>query len=438
MGIQWRTQSSQIKGLRAMNNWIKSCIIQKFSPNPSLAAAARERGDMQYGGEADERLYVLDVGCGKGGDLRKWKLAPQEVGIYVGVDTAEVSVAQARDRYESMLRERPPQPRGRDRDNRRGPPPLPRLFRADFAVRDCWVDSFSDVQCIREIGFDTAVGPGNRAAARWSQGGGFDVVSMMFCLHYAFESEAKTKRMLSNVAGSLKKGGRFFGTIPSSDVIKDKLTNWAKEQTKEGQASDNTGDGEDKDKEDGNKPRELTWGNSIYKVTFSDEVLPRIHPTTTTTSTTTPAPTSSTTQPHQQWDGRFRPPFGWRYTYHLEEAVTGVPEYVVPWESFRALCEDYNLELIYKKPFHDVWRDEGKNGDGILGGLSERMGVRARGGGGGRRDDRGGWDRDRDTDRGERGDRGREGPVEGVEGTVLSKEEWDACGFYLAFAFRKS
>ncbi|KAF8459815.1 S-adenosyl-L-methionine-dependent methyltransferase, partial [Kalaharituber pfeilii] len=393
MGKQWRTESSRIKGLRNINNWIKSCVIQKFSPNP--AVASRE-GGVRYAGEVEEKLCVLDVGCGKGGDLLKWKLAPQEVGMYVGVDTAEVSVAQARDRYEAMLRER-----SGIRGGRRPPSTYPpRLFRAEFAVRDCWVDSLFDVPAVREIGFDPSVGPGNRGAGRWGAGGGFDVVSMMFCLHYAFESEAKARRMLSNVAGALKKGGRFFGTIPSSDVIKRKLEEWVKEETarqqqekekemsKDGEAAAN-GDAEGGEEAKGKnttttdgqekKPREFSWGNSIYKVTFGEDVLSRILPQSP----------------------RFRPPFGWRYIYHLEEAVETVPEYVVPWESFRALCEDYNLELIYKKPFHEVWRQE--SGGRELGALSERMGVRARG-----------------------------------AGLLLSDEEWEACGFYVAFAFRKS
>ena len=40
------------------------------------------------------------------------------------------------------------------------------------------------------------------------------------------------------------------------------------------------------------------------------------------------------------------------------------------------LTEDYNLELQYRKPFLDVWRDE--KDDSELGPLSERMGVRDR------------------------------------------------------------
>lgn len=483
MGKQWRAESSRIRGLRLLNNWIKSCIIHKFSPSPGLASGGGGGGGgggIRYGGEPDERLCVLDVGCGKGGDLSKWRLAPQIVGHYIGIDTAEVSIAQARERYQSMVRDQRHPPRSAP--YRRMPAPGPQIFRADFAVRDCWVDSLGDVPCVYDVGFDTSVGPGGvRGGGRWATGGGFDVVSMMFCLHYAFESEAKARRMLANVAGSLKKGGRFMGTIPSSDVIKERLGSWAKEEveSREKRASeralatngvgeennddtllgvDNTSTGEK------HKNREFSWGNSIYKVAFSEDVLGRVlplpispapqqtaappttsaippsahhqHPSSATSSTTTgpsqaqppPSPPyvpgAPPTATPPVWDGRFRPPFGWRYQYHLTEAVEDVPEYIVPWESFRALAEDYNLELIYKKAFHDVWREEGRSGRGQLGALSERMGVREKG-----------WGREGDRSWGGnkvQSLKEREG------GLVLTDEEWEASGFYIAFAFRRS
>jgi hypothetical protein len=46
-------------------------------------------------------------------------------------------------------------------------------------------------------------------------------------------------------------------------------------------------------------------------------------------------------------------------------------------DSAISLAEDYNLELSYRKPFADVWKEE--NDDPILGPLSERMGVREKG-----------------------------------------------------------
>jgi mRNA (guanine-N7-)-methyltransferase len=50
---------SPIIGLRKFNNWIKSVLIGKFAHRPHNAPGAN----------------VLDLGCGKGGDLQKWKQA---------------------------------------------------------------------------------------------------------------------------------------------------------------------------------------------------------------------------------------------------------------------------------------------------------------------------------------------------------------------------
>ncbi len=311
-GRDWRKTDSRIKGLRAFNNWVKSTIIHKFSPS--------DGGDQQP-------LRVLDIGCGKGGDLGKWQQAPQPVELYVGIDPAEVSIDQARERYAEM------RSRGGGRGGRggfRGGRPQ-RTFDAEFVARDAFGQSIGNIPIIRDVGFDPAGG------SRWG-GGGFDVVSMMFCMHYAFESEAKTRGMLQNVAGSLKKGGRFLGTIPNSDVIRARVEEFHKKQEmkskeqlngeskhefepKSPKNKDSKPASDTKATEDDapNPPPQIkpekdseddvaNWGNSIYRVRF-------------------PGPTPK--------DGVFRPPFGWKYNYFMEEAVE-VPEYVVPWEAFRA------------------------------------------------------------------------------------------------------
>lgn len=41
------------------------------------------------------------------------------------------------------------------------------------------------------------------------------------------------------------------------------------------------------------------------------------------------------------------------------------------------MTEEYNLELQYRRPFVDIWKEE--KDDPVLGPLSERMGVRDRG-----------------------------------------------------------
>ncbi|KOS17372.1 mRNA cap guanine-N7 methyltransferase [Escovopsis weberi] len=405
-GRDWRTRDSKIKGLRVFNNWIKSCIIQRYSPDEDHTPGSREQGR-----SSGRELLILDIGCGKGGDLSKWQQAPQPIQLYVGLDPANVSIEQARDRYRNLSS------RGGGRGGRGGrfgSRPPPRLFDARFHVKDCYAESIEDVEIIRQVGFDPSTM--NRR--------GFDVVSMMFSMHYAFESEKNARIMLRNVAGALKKGGRFIGCIPNSDVLGDHvrafnarmaakrdLKNQQQQQQhgpdgarpdgenqSEGRREEEEEDGEEGEEgEDGGEPASTTppppaaepedgeveddgsqhtaeWGNSIYRVRFPGK---------------TPE------------DGIFRPAYGWKYNFFLDEAVEEVPEYVVPWEAFRALAEDFNLELQFHKTFPEIWESE--KDDRELGPLSERMGVRERGG----------------------------GPL------LVSDEEMEAASFYIGFCFYK-
>lgn len=305
-GREWRKTDSKIKGLRSFNNWIKSTVIQKFSPDEEFLSS--KTGSKEWAVDAGgtfaerKRLLVVDLGCGKGGDLGKWQQAPQAVELYVGLDPAEISINQARDRYNTMRNQQ------RNQRHRRGH----QLFHAEFFPKDCFGEWLGDLRIIQDVGIDANVGPdANLMNARWG-GGGFDVVVSMFTMHYAFETEQKARQMLQNVAGALKKGGRFIGVGPNSDVIsakvaeyhsKRKSTREAKEG-EEGKASENVA-AEDGEVEDEDIPE---WGNSIYRVRFPGK---------------TPE------------DGVFRPPFGWKYSYFMEEAVEEIPEYVVPWEAFR-------------------------------------------------------------------------------------------------------
>lgn len=365
-GRDWRRNESQIRGLRSFNNWIKSCLIHKFSPEEK-----REVEELGWGEEAKEPeeqkpLLVLDIGCGKGGDLGKWQLAPQTVGLYVGLDPAEMSISQARERYQQMRRGRRP------------------IFDARFVPQDCFGAWIGDVGIVREVGIDPNAGSGQ--PSRWG-GGGFDVVAAMFTMHYSFESEEKVKMMLRNVAGALKKGGRFIGVVPNSDVCAENIRAWfASRESKKTNGSPNgtqdpdftTASNKPTAKEEGEAEEEgPSWGNSLYKVRFPLDPLRPLAP-----------------------DGSFRPPFSWKYMYWMAEAVD-VPEFVVPWEAFRAIAESYNLEQRYRKPFLDIWEAEKQNKE--MGALAVRMGVTRQ---------------------------------EGGE-TVLSAEESEAVSFYHAFCFVK-
>ncbi|KAG8748006.1 mRNA cap guanine-N7 methyltransferase [Ceratobasidium sp. 414] len=269
VGIHARRESAII-GLRNFNNWIKSVLIAKFGRRPLHESGTRSggRGRVMSG-------KVLDLGCGKGGDLRKW--AKANIKEYVGLDIADVSVSQARDRHMEL-------------------PPSQR-FDAEFHAFDCFTSSIS-----------TVVSPQRLKTP-------FDVVSMQFCMHYAFESLAKVRTMLQNVSDYLRSGGIFLGTIPNSDLLLSKLNQL--------------------------EPDELSFGNPVYRIRFDSK--------------------------HEQ------PLYGHRYWFYLRDAVEDVPEYVVRWDEFKALSLEYGLKAVYRSEFHDLFNDERR--DSEFGPLLQKMKV---------------------------------------------------------------
>ena len=176
---------SPIIKLRNFNNAIKYMLIDKYT----------KRGDV-----------VLELACGKGGDLRKYGNAG--ISQFIGIDISNASIQEAHKRYRSM----------RNLD-----------YQVILITGDCFGES---------LGVAVEPFPQCRFPC--------DIVSTQFCLHYAFETEEKARRALLNVSKSLRVGGHFFGTIPDSEFIRYKLN---------------------KIKKDVEKP---SWGNGMYKVTFDN------------------------------------------------------------------------------------------------------------------------------------------------------------------------
>ncbi|KAF7649615.1 hypothetical protein LDENG_00138610 [Lucifuga dentata] len=169
VGLAARSQS-RIFYMRNFNNWMKSVLIGEILE--------------QVRGAGLQQVSVLDLGCGKGGDLLKWRRGG--IDHLVCADIAEVSVDQCQSRYEEMKK--------KSHANEK-------IFSAQFITADCAEEVLSEKLDDPQLMFD--------------------ICSCQFVYHYSFESEQKADMMLRNACERLKPGGFFIGTTPDAyELIK--------------------------------------------------------------------------------------------------------------------------------------------------------------------------------------------------------------------------
>ena len=190
--------ASRVSGLaafRALCNVLKALVIERAvqarrqqpapAAEPSTASAPKKKERSGPDGSATAAateprpgrrglLDVVDVGCGKGGDL--WKWSHYRLRSYLGLDGSERCVAEARARQAQLLSQ--------------GLMPFP----ASFEVRDLCAS--------------TGLTPNSA-----------DVVTAQFFLQYVFESERVARSFLGDVARALRPGGVLAGIVPDGDRV---------------------------------------------------------------------------------------------------------------------------------------------------------------------------------------------------------------------------
>nr|CCA26647.1 mRNA cap guanineN7 methyltransferase putative [Albugo laibachii Nc14] len=158
--------------LRAENNWVKSILIQDYS----------KRNDV-----------VLDLACGKGGDLLKW--IRRGAKKYVGVDIAAQSLHNAVERYSGY--------------KQRTLSTEVVLVQGDLGVMSLLTDS---IDC-----WDSSKGWHNDIPI--PRKGLFDVASMQFALHYMFGSEQRACKCFQTLYEMLREGGVFIATTVDPNSV---------------------------------------------------------------------------------------------------------------------------------------------------------------------------------------------------------------------------
>lgn len=191
-GLAERSKS-RIIYMRNFNNWIKSTLINEYLTEVKKAV------------KLGEPLRVLDMCCGRGGDLLKWEKG--NITHLICTDIAEKSVEICEERYNSMLK----------RLQRHS---FNKPFSAEFFSCD------STLVRLRSKYKDPTIK--------------LHLVSCQFAFHYCFESLKQAECMIRNAAECLIEGGYFIGTMPDANDIMKRL---------------NEADGD-------------SFGNELYRISF--------------------------------------------------------------------------------------------------------------------------------------------------------------------------
>lgn len=159
----YTTKKHITTNLRRINNFIKAGILTKYI----------KKNDV-----------LLDLGCGKGGDLKKYQSL--KIKKYVGIDVSKKSIEEAIHRVKNL--------------------------KLSFITQFCVKDAYNDI-----LLFDDA----NRGVCpKLNQ---FDVITSQFSFHYAFFDDASLKTAVSNISLNLKQGGFFIITVPRKNIIVNRI-----------------------------------------------------------------------------------------------------------------------------------------------------------------------------------------------------------------------
>ena len=176
------------------HNWIKSRLV-------GAAAAA-------CAAPSPQATKLLDLACGKGGDISKWN--EHKIGVVVGIDGSHDSIVNGDDGvYARMYEARTYQSR-------------PYVFAAyDLSLPltleafQKYADQNAEMASVLEALWSSPdkknasvdIGKGRNGLAH----DGFDVVSCMFALHYFFKDPGTLQTFLDSVSNNLRPGGVFVG-----------------------------------------------------------------------------------------------------------------------------------------------------------------------------------------------------------------------------------
>jgi len=187
------------KVMREYHNWIKSVIIYTYCQE------FKETKDSKL-----RRSSVLDIGCGRGGDIMK--MYHSRVGYYVGIDPSYEDIHSvtngAINRYNTLKNK------------------YPKFTQAVFIQADGGVlmDSKEQTKSIPSMSLENK----KSLDKIFSKNNQFDVINSSFAIHYLFGTNLTVNNLIENIKNNLKIGGFVTLTLFDAELVmnllKDKNT----------------------------------------------------------------------------------------------------------------------------------------------------------------------------------------------------------------------
>lgn len=230
------TGVDELNGKDVMTNnvyYARNVNRTKILSKPMLLFHNKEIKSKLFGLFKNQKLSLIDMACGKGGDLYKW--IENRYAFVMGFDINLDNIMNSGDgvyrRYNQASQ-------------------LGNKINAIFLQKDVsshWIDTKSiEDKYMKEL-YDIVWGNISKKDISNSQllkyynvmQNKFDVVSCQFAIHYMFESEDKLETFCANVNKVMKVGGYFMGTCLNGELV-DKMLSKTVSGKKIGKINDNT------------------------------------------------------------------------------------------------------------------------------------------------------------------------------------------------------
>jgi hypothetical protein len=155
--------------------------------------------------EGVKRLQLLDLGCGKGGDIPKWR--DNGIDVCVGIDLFANNIEDPNDgacvRYDGY------------KERNRGIMGFNKIPDCYFLVGDCGKDintgeAFGDSRYREQ--FNSLWNPSVKYDTNFKENR-FQIISIMFAIHYFFKNKITLDNIINNIDNNLDSGGFFIGCM---------------------------------------------------------------------------------------------------------------------------------------------------------------------------------------------------------------------------------